>query len=56
MIPSFVEEKQITELKTMEDSIKLGQFMLICKSIVQVSADTRMSAATEKTPKYVVPT
>ena len=55
LIPSFVEEKQITKLETMEDSIKLGQFMLICKNLIQVQGDQRMCSPNEKTPKYVTP-
>lgn len=39
----------------MEDSIKLGQFMIICQNLIQVQADTRMCTPTEKTPKYVNP-
>jgi translocation protein SEC62 len=55
LIPSFVEEKQIIKLETMEDSIKLGQFMMICKNLVQVQGDPRMCGPNEKTPKYVTP-
>jgi len=53
LIPSFVEEGQITKLESMEDSKKLGQFMLICKNLIQVQGDPRMCGPNEKTPKYV---
>jgi len=34
LIPSFVEDKQITELKQIQDSIKLGQFMMLCQNVI----------------------
>eukprot|EP00493_Phyllostaurus_siculus_P013432 UN13631 len=33
MIPSFVNDKSITELKTIEDATKLGQYMLLCENL-----------------------
>jgi len=42
MLPSFVEDKSITQLKTIEDSIKLGMNMIIFENIVQLRGDPRM--------------
>lgn len=56
MIPSLVADGEIKQLKTIDDSIKLGNFMIITKNIIQVRKDPRiMGQGTEKIPKYVVP-
>lgn len=56
MIPSFVADGTLTELKTIEDSIRLGNFMILTKNIVTVVRDPRMiGSANEKIPKYIVP-
>jgi hypothetical protein len=34
MLPSFVADKSITQLKTIDESIKLGQHMIINENIV----------------------
>jgi hypothetical protein len=54
MLPSFVEDKSITQLKTIDDSIKLGMNMIIYENIVQLRGDPRiMGQSTMKQPKYV---
>lgn len=56
LIPTLVEEGLIKQLKSMDDSIRLGNLMIITKNCVQVKADPRIpGAASEKCPKYVVP-
>ena len=56
MIPSFTEVGDITQLKTIEDSIKLGQHMILCQNILQLRKDPRLvQSGNEKTPKFVVP-
>jgi len=56
MIPSLVKDKQITKLKTIEDSIKLGQFMILCSNMIQLKPDPRIIGQDKlKLPKYVVP-
>ena len=40
----------------MEDSIRLGQYMIVYRNILQLKKDPRIvQAGNEKTPKYVVP-
>jgi hypothetical protein len=34
MLPSFVEDKSLQKLKTIDDSIRLGQLMIIYGNIV----------------------
>ena len=34
MLPSFVEDKSLLQLKTIEDSVRLGQLMMIYGNIV----------------------
>jgi len=56
MIPSFVEDGTLTELKTMTDSIRLGNFMILTKNAIAVVKDPRLvNQGTEKVPKYIVP-
>lgn len=56
MIPSFVEDGSIKQLKTLEDSVRLGSFMQITETIISVQKDPRLvNQGTEKIPKYVVP-
>ena len=56
MIPSFVEDGTLTQMSTIQDSIKLGNFMILTKNLIAVKKDPRiMSTGTEKIPKYVVP-
>jgi len=40
----------------MEDSVRLGNFMILTKNIIAVAKDPRiMGQGTEKIPKYLVP-
>lgn len=56
MIPSLVNAGEIKQLKTIEDSIKLGQYMILCRSILQLRKDPRyVQSGNEKTPKFVIP-
>jgi len=56
MIPSFSKDGDIKQLKTIEDSIRLGNFMLMTQNIICLKRDPRiMGQGTEKMPKYVVP-
>jgi hypothetical protein len=56
MIPSLVKDGEIKELKTLEDSIRLGQYMIVYRNILGLKKDPRIvQAGNEKTPKYVVP-
>lgn len=56
MIPTFVKEGSITQLKTLEDSIKLGTMMLMCQNILFLKKDPRIvQSEKEKCPRYVVP-
>lgn len=55
MIPTFVAEGIVKQLKSIEDSIRLGNLMIVTKNVVQLKGDPRVpGAATEKCPKYVV--
>ena len=42
LIPSLVKDGEIKELKTMEDSIRLGQFMMVYRNIMQLRKDPRI--------------
>jgi len=42
MIPSMVKDGEIKELKTLEDSVKLGQYMLAYRNILQLKKDPRI--------------
>jgi hypothetical protein len=42
MIPTLVKDGEIKELKTMEDSIRLGQFMMVYRNIMQLRKDPRI--------------
>ena len=56
LIPTLVKDGEIKELNTMEDSIRLGQYMIVYRNILQLKKDPRIvQAGNEKTPKYVVP-
>jgi len=56
MIPTFVNEKLVTSLDTMADSIRLGNMLLVSRSVVQVRGDPRIvGTANEKCPRYVIP-
>jgi translocation protein SEC62 len=56
MIPSFIEDGSIKQLKGIEDSVKLGNFMILTRSIISVQRDPRLvNQGTEKIPKYIVP-
>lgn len=56
MIPTLKEEKLVTKLESMEDSIRLGNVMILTRNIIQVKGDPRIvGTATEKCPRYVVP-
>lgn len=55
MIPSFTNAGEITQLKTIEDSIKLGQYMILCRAILQLKKDPRYIQTNEKIPKFVIP-
>jgi translocation protein SEC62 len=56
MIPTLVKDGEIKELKTLEDSIRLGQYMIVYRNILGLKKDPRIvQAGNEKTPKYVVP-
>jgi len=37
LIPSFVNDKSISELKTIDDANLLGQYMLLCECIEKLS-------------------
>lgn len=39
MLPSFVESGELKQLKTMDDSIRLGQLMIIYRNINQLKKD-----------------
>ena len=55
MIPTFVEEGLVKQLDNIEDSIRLGNLMIVTKNVVQLKADPRIPGASqEKCPKYVV--
>ena len=55
MIPTLVKEGLVKQLKTMDDSIRLGNLMIITKNAVQVKGDPRIpNSSAEKCPKYVV--
>ena len=57
MIPSFVQDGSIKQLKSMEDSVKLGTCMQLTETIIAVQKDPRLvNQGTEKIPKYIVPT
>lgn len=52
MIPSFIADGTLTEIKTIDDSIRLGNFMILTKNIVTVVKDPRFGGnANEKIPK-----
>ena len=54
-LPTFVADKSLTQLKSIEDSVRLGQLMLIYGNIVQLCGDKRVQGqATMKTPKYTM--
>ena len=56
LIPTFIKDGSITQLKTMQDSIRLGQQMILYRVIIQLRKDPRIvQAGNEKTPKYIVP-
>ena len=56
MIPTFIKEGLINKLDTMDDSIRLGNMMIVTRNVVQVKGDPRIvGTANEKCPKYVVP-
>jgi hypothetical protein len=42
-LTSFVEDKSLTQLKTIEDSVRLGQLMMIYGNIVQLKGDPRIA-------------
>lgn len=55
-IPSLVADGEVTKLDDLSDSIRLGQFMILYRNILQLKKDPRIVQTTnEKTPKYVVP-
>jgi translocation protein SEC62 len=56
LIPTFVEEGMVKQLKTIDDSIRLGNMMILTRNCVTVKGDPRIvGASTEKVPKYIVP-
>jgi hypothetical protein len=56
LIPTFKSEGLIKSLDSMEDSIRLGNMMIVARCAVQVKGDPRIvGTKTEKCPKYVVP-
>lgn len=51
-----MKDGEIKDLSTMEDSIRLGQYMIVYRTILQLKKDPRIvQAGNEKTPKYVMP-
>ena len=54
LIPTFVADKEITSLDSMEDSIALGNQMLRYRVFIQMRKDPGMMHSNEKIPKYVV--
>jgi len=56
LIPSLVEDGQVKQLKSIEDSINLGNMMVQFGNLIQLRADPRLiQQGSEKTPKYVIP-
>jgi len=54
MIPTLVSDGAITQLETIEDSVKLGQQMINFNLIIQMRKDPGMIHSNAKIPKYVV--
>lgn len=42
LMPSFVEDGTLPQLKTIEDSIRLGNFMIMTNNIIAVKKDPRI--------------
>jgi translocation protein SEC62 len=42
MIPSLIKDGEIKDLSTMEDSIRLGQYMIVYRNILQLKKDPRI--------------
>ena len=56
MIPTILEDGKIKDLKTIEESIMLGNLMMGLRNIIQLRADPRLiQQGNEKTPRYVIP-
>jgi hypothetical protein len=57
LLPSFVSDGSITELKTIHDSIKLGQFLLytdlVCITMKHPNLLVQPGSLDEKYPKYL---
>mmetsp|Transcript_33419 Transcript_33419/g.51295 ORF Transcript_33419/g.51295 Transcript_33419/m.51295 type:complete len:93 (+) Transcript_33419:147-425(+) len=54
LLPTVREEYNITELKTLEDSIKLGQAFIDCQNLMPLKKNPRyVHDEKQKVPKYV---
>ena len=56
MLPTLQKDGELTDLKTLQDSIQLGNLMIRYRLIIPLEKDPRLiSSGNEKIPKYVVP-
>lgn len=56
MCPTLIEDGMLKQLKSLDDSIRLGNLGIVTRNVVQVRADPRIPGApNEKKPKYIVP-
>ena len=54
MIPTIIADGHVTQLESIDDSIKLGQEMLKFRMMIQMRKDPGMMHSNPKIPKYVV--